>query len=181
MARAPVELVRKFSVLGGQSRGHALQRLAHIEEFEQLLHGELHHPGPHVGHPLDQAVCLEAAHRLAKRPPGDSVGAGEPRLGDLAARGELAAHDRILQLLEDALRQGAHFRDRRFGFGWVHGNCRQSFDGERVATPHNGVNTQKRPDHTPWVVDNPALTASDVDNLPSAGRRAREDKRRSDA
>ena len=62
-------------VLGRQAGGHALQGLTHVEQLEQLLHGELYHPGADVGHPLDQAVRLEAAHRLAQRSTGDAIGA----------------------------------------------------------------------------------------------------------
>src|SRR5690554_647415 len=56
--------LRRSHMLGSQASRHALQRFTHIEQFKQLLHRELYHPGSHMWYALDQPMRFQSAHRF---------------------------------------------------------------------------------------------------------------------
>ena len=92
---------------GGEAGGQPFQGLAHMVDFDQVVEAERRHAGADVHLALQQLARFQAADRLAQRPPADPVAAGQVGFADLAARGDHAAHDIVLEPAEDPIRQGA--------------------------------------------------------------------------
>ena len=101
----PAQFVDFFEghAFGGQAAGHAFEGFADFVEFQQLGMVQRHHPRPDVRHAHQQALAFQAVDRLAQRPAADAIGARQFRLGDLAARGDLALDDGRLNAPEDVL------------------------------------------------------------------------------
>ncbi|MNS75610.1 hypothetical protein D3C72_1091350 [compost metagenome] len=103
----PAQLVDFFDAhaLGCETTGHAFEGFADFVEFEQFGMTERHHPRTDVRYAHQQALAFQAMNRLTQRPTADAVGARQLRLGDLAARGDLAFDDGRLNAPEDVFRE----------------------------------------------------------------------------
>ncbi|MNP39187.1 hypothetical protein D3C76_1327500 [compost metagenome] len=95
--------------LGGQAAGHAFERFADFVQLDQLGVVERHHPRPDMRHAHQQALAFEPVDGFAQRPAADAVGTRQLRLGDLAARGDLALDDGRLDSPKDVFGQGFRF------------------------------------------------------------------------
>lgn len=86
-----------------QTAGHAFKGLANFVEFNQLGMAQGHDLRLDMRHPHQQALAFKAVDRLAQRPAADAVGARQFRLGDFAARRDIAFDDGGLNTPEDVL------------------------------------------------------------------------------
>ena len=90
-------------VLRRQPGGHAFQRLADVEDLDQLIAAERDHTCAHIGTPHDQATGLEPAYRLAQGSTADAVGTRQLGLADFAPRGDVALDDCFLDQRKDTI------------------------------------------------------------------------------
>ena len=91
--------------LGRQPAGHALERFAQSGQLAQFLPAQRHDAGARSRHAHQELLTLQPVQRLAQRSAADAVGAGQLRLGDLAARRDVAFDDGRLDLPQDVVRE----------------------------------------------------------------------------
>ncbi|MNF89946.1 hypothetical protein D3C84_724950 [compost metagenome] len=104
----PAQLVDFFAAhaLGRQATGHAFEGFADFVEFQKLGVAQRYHSGADVGDANQQALAFQAVDRLAQRPAADAIGTRQLRLGDFAARCDLAFDNGRLDTPEDVLGKG---------------------------------------------------------------------------
>src|SRR5690606_33785580 len=94
-----LDLVRR-SVACGFSGGKTLQHLADVEELDGALARGHDHAHALARGARDELALLKPADRFAQRSAADAVSRGKARLAEFSAGRELAADDRLAQLLE---------------------------------------------------------------------------------